>query len=634
MTGTTARAGARPVAPARGRLRPLAQGEVEITGGFWGQRQEVNATATLEHCQEWMERVGWIGNFRAAVEGRVATDRRGREFSDSDVYKLVEAMAWEVGRTGDPAVDERLRDLVATIAAAQEDDGYLGTKFGRPGQGPRWSDPEWGHELYCIGHLVQAAVARARTSDDTALLDIARRAADHVCEVFGPGGAPGIDGHPEIEPALVELARLSGEQRYLEMAAEFVERRGHQRLADIEFGRAYFQDDVPVREATVLRGHAVRALYLAAGAVDVAVETGDPDLLAAIERQWEATVARRTYLTGGMGSHHQDESFGDDHVLPPDRAYCETCAGVASVMLSWRLLLATGNPRYADLAERTLFNVVATSPAPDGRAFYYVNTLHQRRPGVAAPLDRETPRAGSSLRAPWFSVSCCPTNVARTLASLDTYLATVDDDGLQLHQYADARISTRLPDGRPVGVEVATTYPDGGRVTVRIAETADAPWTLTLRVPSWGAGATVTDGDGRRAAGPGSVSVHRRFAVGEEIQLDLPVGPRFTEPDPRIDAVRGCVAVERGPLVLCVESTDLPDGRHVDDVRVDPDRPPRDDGGVTAAGVLVEQADGEWPYRPSGRPSPAAEPAAIPLAPYHSWATRGPSTMRIWLPTV
>jgi uncharacterized protein len=306
---------------------------------------------------------------------------------------------------------------------------------------------------------------------------------------------------------------------------------------------------------------------------------------------------------------------------------------VASVMLSWRLLLATGNPRYADLAERTLFNVVATSPAPDGRAFYYVNTLHQRRPGIAAPLDRETPRAASSLRAPWFSVSCCPTNVARTLASLDTYLATVDDEGLQLHQYADARISTRLPDGRPVGVEVATTYPDSGRVTVRITETGDAPWTLTLRVPSWGAGATVTDGDGRRAAGPGSVSVHRRFAAGEEIRLDLPVGPRFTEPDPRIDAVRGCVAVENGPLVLCVESTDLPDGRHVDDVRVDPGRPLHDDGGVTASGVLVEQADGEWPYRPSGRPSPEAEPAAIPLVPYHSWATRGPSTMRIWLPT-
>ena len=189
-------------------------------------------------------------------------------------------------------------------------------------------------------------------------------------------------------------------------------------LTEGEFGRAYFQDDLPVRRATALRGHAVRALYLAAGAVDVAVETGDDALLAAVVRQWEAAVARRTYVTGGMGSHHRDESFGDDFVLPPDRAYSETCAGVASVMLGWRLLLATGEPRFADLVERTLFNVVATSPAEDGRSFFYANTLHRRHRGVAPAPDTDSPRADSGLRAPWFAVSCCPTNVARTLAQL------------------------------------------------------------------------------------------------------------------------------------------------------------------------------------------------------------------------
>uniref|UniRef100_UPI002617B772 glycoside hydrolase family 127 protein n=1 Tax=Streptomyces luteogriseus TaxID=68233 RepID=UPI002617B772 len=572
MRENTARSSVLPVAPSRGRLRPLGLDEVRITGGFWDRRREVNATATLDHCREWMERVGWIGNFSAAVEGRVHRDRRGREFADSDVYKLLEAMAWAADSGADPALDTQIAALTETIAPAQDADGYLNTAFGRPGQQPRYSDLEWGHELYCYGHLIQAGVAQARARGEGELAKIARRAADHVCATFGPGGTEGVCGHPEIETALVELARATGEQRYLDQAALFVARRGHRTLADIEFGRAYFQDDVPVRDATVLRGHAVRALYLAAGAVDVAVEIGDEDLLAAVERQWEATVARRTYLTGGMGSHHRDESFGDDFVLPPDRAYSETCAGVASVMLSWRLLLATGDPRYADLAERTLFNVVATSPSEDGRTFFYANTLHRRRRGTVPPLDAESPRAESSLRAPWFAVSCCPTNVARTLAALPAYLATADDGGIQLHQYADAEIATSLASGQTVALRVRTDYPSGGSVTVRVGRSPDHPWTLSLRVPSWTRGATawLVDPDGvRRPAAPGTAEVTRVFRPGDEIRLELPVTPRWIGADPRVDAVRGTLAVQRGPLVYCAESVDLPGGRDVDVVRVD-----------------------------------------------------------------
>ncbi|MFF3333853.1 glycoside hydrolase family 127 protein [Streptomyces sp. NPDC002888] len=638
----TARSSVLPVAPSRGRLRPLGLDEVRITGGFWDRRRQVNATATLDHCRHWMERVGWIGNFPAAVEGRIHRDRRGREFADSDVYKLLEAMAWAAGSGADTALDAQIAALTETIAPAQEPDGYLNTAFGRPGQQPRYSDLEWGHELYCYGHLIQAGVAQTRARGEGELAKIARRAADHVCATFGAGGIEGVCGHPEIETALVELARATGEQRYLDQAALFVDRRGHRTLADIEFGRAYFQDDMPVREATVLRGHAVRALYLAAGAVDVAVETGDEDLLAAVVRQWEAAVARRTYLTGGMGSHHRDESFGDDFVLPPDRAYSETCAGVASVMLSWRLLLATGDPRYADLAERTLFNVVATSPSDDGRAFFYANTLHRRRRGTAAPLDADSPRAESSLRAPWFAVSCCPTNVARTLAQLPAYLATADDDGIQLHQYADAEIATTLAGGHGLALRVRTDYPSGGAVTVRIGRSPDHPWTLSLRVPSWTQGATawLVDPDGvHRAVEPGTAEVTRVFRPGDEIRLELPVAPRWTGADPRVDAVRGTLAVQRGPLVYCAESVDLPDGREVDAVRVDPSAEPQDgpDDTVVVPGELAapEPApDAAWPYRPLDDASaPAAERTGIVLVPYHSWANRGPSTMRVWLPT-
>ncbi|WP_330263185.1 glycoside hydrolase family 127 protein [Streptomyces griseorubiginosus] len=608
------------MAPSRGRLRPLGLDEVRITGGFWAGRREVNATATLDHCREWVDRVGWTANFTAPVEAR-----RGREFADSDIYKLLEAMTW-AGVGFDPVTE--------TIAAAQEPDGYLNTHFGRPGQQPRYSDLEWGHELYCYGHLIQAGVAQIRTRGEDALAKIARRAADHVCAAFGPGGIEGVCGHPEIETALVELARATGEQRYLDQAALFVDRRGRGTLADGEFGRAYYQDDIPIRQATVLRGHAVRALYLAAGAVDVAVETGDEQLLAAVVRQWEATVARRTYLTGGMGSHHRDESFGDDFVLPPDRAYSETCAAVASVMLSWRLLLATGEPRFADLAERTLLNVVATSPAEDGRSFFYANTLHRRRRGTVPAPDAESPRAESGLRAPWFAVSCCPTNVARTLALLPTYLATTDDGGVQLHQYADAEISVGA-----VGLSVRTDYPSGGTVTVRVTRAPDHPWTLSLRVPSWTAGAeaALVDTDGtRRAVTPGTATVTRVFRPGDEIRLELPVAPRWIVPDPRVDAVRGTVAVQRGPLVYCAESVDLPDGRDVDAVRVDPAAEPVDgpDGTVVAPGELAEPPTRAWPYQPLDRAGvPTAEERGIALVPYNSWANRGPSTMRVWLPT-
>lgn len=616
-----------PVAPSRGRLRPLGLDEVRITGGFWAGRRHVNATVSLDHCRDWMERVGWTGNFRAAVEGRIQHDRRGREFADSDVYKLLEAMSWEAGYDIDPALTE-------AIGAAQEPDGYLNTNFGRPGQQPRYSDLEWGHELYCYGHLIQAGVAQARARGEGELTKIARRAADHVCALFDAKGTQGVCGHPVIETALVELARLTSEQRYLDQAALFIDRRGQGTLDDGEFGRAYYQDDMPVRKATVLRGHAVRALYLASGAVDVAVETGDEDLLAAVVRQWETAVARRTYLTGGMGSHHRDESFGDDFVLPPDRAYSETCAGVASVMLSWRLLLATGEPRFADLAERTLFNVVAASPAEDGRSFFYANTLHRRRRGTVPAADVQIPRAESSLRAPWFAVSCCPTNVARTLALLPGYLATTDDHGLQLHQYADAEITTG-----GIALRIRTDYPSDGRVTVRVARSPDHPWTLSLRVPAWAEGATawLVDPDGgRRAVAPGTAEVTRVFRPGDETVLELPVRPRWLGADPRVDAIRGTAAVQRGPLVYCAESVDLPDGHDVDAIRVDPSARPegRADGSVVVAGEISAAGDRPWPYPPYDAPPPAGDRTGIVLVPYHSWANRGPSTMRVWLPTV
>ena len=638
MTGTSA--SARPVVPARGTSRGIGLGELKLEPGFWERLQRTNADASLQHSFDWMERLGWIANFDHVAAGTTRTERPGWQFSDSEVYKLMEALAWESGRTGDRDVEAMLDRLTRRVAAAQDDDGYLNTYFGHPGRPARYTDMEMGHELYCTGHLLQAAVARLRTSGPDLLVEVARRAADHVCREFGEGARVTICGHPEIEVGLVELGRALDEPRYVEQARLFLDRRGRGLLGAVPLlGPAYFQDDMPIREADAWRGHAVRALYLSAAAVDVAVDLKDHDLLAAIERQWTRSVSRRTYITGGMGSRHQDEGFGEDWELPPDRAYCETCAGIASIMVSWRLYLATGDVRYPDLIERTLFNVVATSPRADGRAFFYANPLQQRVVGADVVPDRVNPQAEGGARAPWFEVSCCPTNVARTLATWQTYAASVEDDVVSLLQYAPATLKVELPDGGVLGLTVRTGYPRDGVVELEVSEVPERAVSLRLRVPAWADGSTLgRAGDPAVAAPTGWVLVPG-LAVGDTWRLTLPVAPRLSWPDPRIDAVRGTVAVERGPLVLCLESRGLPGAMDLMDVRLAVGEPLEDDG--DGARVSIEGLcgpaivpSGELPFGAlDQRPTTGlGERSTARLIPYNRWAQEGPTAMRVFLP--
>ena len=627
-----------PVAPSRGALRPLGLGDVTITGGLWGRMQELNADVIIDHCLGWMERIGWIANFDR-VAGTASGHHAGIEFVDSEVYKLLEAMAWELGRRPDAVLDERYRGIVSRVAAAQDEDGYLHTSFGHAGQRARYTDLEWGHELYCHGHLIQAAVARLRTGHDDELSAIARRLADHLYTEFGPDGRMAVCGHPEIEVALAEFARATGEPRYLELARLFVERRGHGTLGTTLFqGHEYFQDDVPVRDAEVLRGHAVRALYLSAGAVDIAVETGDDELLAAVESQYLRTIARRSYLTGGVGAHHQNEEFGDDFELPSDRAYAETCAAIASVMLSWRLLVQTGDARYADQIERTLLNAVLVSPRADGRAFYYANTLHQRAAGSATDDDELSERAEASMRAPWFEVSCCPTNVARTLASVAGYFATTDGAGVQLHQYGSYTVDTTLDGGERIALSVESDYPHDGAVRIVVVDAPTRTVPISVRIPLWARGraeVAVTGAGSGAGAAPGATdvvfTVERSFSPGDVIELRLPMEPRFSHAHPRIDAVRGQAAVERGPLVLALEDIDLPEGIDVEHVELDATFSPVDDLDGAIVGLRRRTApEDEWPY--TATVAELGEFFTATMRPYKDWANRGPSTMRVWLP--
>jgi hypothetical protein len=340
-----------------------------------------------------------------------------------------------------------------------------------------------------------------------------------------------------------------------------------------------------------------------------------------------------------MGSRHQDEGFGEDWELPPDRAYCETCAGIASNMVSWRLYLATGELKYADLMERTFYNVIAASPAEEGRAFFYANPLHQRSAAAEVRPDEVNPRAEGGVRAPWFDVSCCPTNLARTLASWQAYAASVEGNQVSLLQYADGDMRIALDGGEALVLRISTAYPRAGAIRIAVLETPSDPIELRLRIPDWAEGASLADETAAYAVEPGWAVVRGPLKAGKVVELNLPVEPRFTWPDERIDAVRGCVAVERGPLVLCAESTDLPEPQTIETLRIDTAQPPlvESDGAIVRAATVpaVPARPAALPYRstPPSRDR-SAETAGIRLIPYHRWAQRGSAAMRVFLPTI
>ena len=627
-----------PTADAACRLRPVPVGAVEITGGFWAGRRQVNGEVAIPSGRERLEAAGNLDNLRVAA-GEIDGDVRGPVFMDSDVYKWLEAAAWEYARRPSEKLLEWQREITAVVAAAQQPDGYLDSVVQVREKGERYRDLPWSHEHYCAGHLFQAAVAQARCTGERGLLDVAVRLADHLVRTFGEDRRHDVDGHPEVEMGLVELYRETGHREYLELARYFVDARGHGLMEGYGKEPTYFSDRVPVREQTTVEGHAVRAVYLAAGAADVAAELGDAELLAALERQFAAMEATKTYITGGLGGRWDYEAFGDPYELPADRAYAETCAAIGGVYWAWRMLLATGDPRYADVIERTLFNGFLAGVSLGGDEFFYVNPL-QLRSG-AHPDEGRSPAHG---RRPWFDVACCPPNIMRTLAELPGYVATTDAEGVQLHQYVSGHVTATVAAGE-VRLTTDTDYPWDGLIQVRVEKAPEGEWTLSMRIPAWAEGATLRVGDEERSVEAGSnASIRRAWSAGDTVELALPMDVRLMDADERIDDVRGCVAIQRGPLVFAVEQVDQADGVVVDDLRLDP-------GGTTAAehrrdllsGVTVVSAlgratrhvAGDWPYRPAGE-ARAAEGTDVEITavPYFAWANRGPAPMRVWLPRV
>jgi uncharacterized protein len=598
---------------------------VTLTGGFWSQRQAVNRHAGLRHGYEQLEKAGNFHNLRLAA-GLATGDYQGYLYLDSDLYKWLEAVSYALAAGPAPDLEAMADSTIDLLEAAQQGDGYLNAywQVARPGQ--RWTDLDQGHEMYCAGHLFQAAVAHHRATGSRRLLDIAVKFADHIDATFGPGKRQGACGHPEVELALVELYRETGEPRYRALAQYLLDWRGHGHFrAFPPFGPEYYQDHQPVREASEVVGHVVRQFYLNAGVVDLYLETGEPALLAAAERLWHDSTAHKMHVTGGFGARYEGEAFGAPYELPSDRTYCETCAAIAAMMFNWRLLLATGEARYADEFERGWYNGFLAGPALDGQGYFYINPLQSR---------------GGYGRSAWYATACCPPNVMRTLASAEHFLATQTAAGVQVQQYAaaDLQLGERA-------LRMETHYPWEGEVRLSVTATDGAAWELALRLPPWSAGATL-EVNGVPVAEPltpgAYATLNRAWQVGDVVTLRLPLEPRLTRAHPRVDALRGCLALERGPLVYCLEQADQPTGVDLLDVQVDPNAVPRVVaradllGGIVAleaAGYRVDPAAwSEALYYPAAAAPLPRTPLTLTAVPYYAWANRGAGAMRVWLP--
>ena len=597
----------------------------------------MNRERSIPRGMALLEESGLLESLRVAA-GRSAAGpevvrRNGWAYSrDADIYKLLEAIAWERRHGRDASQEAFFAATAELLEQAQRPDGYLNIYYTVVAPEQRFANPAVSHEVYYAGLLAQAAVADLRTGGDpqAGLPAAAARFADLLARDLPTTLAGYVEGHPNTEMAYVELFRATGRRDVLEIAGDLLRRRGRRTLAWRSFAPDYYQDDVPVAEATTIRGHAVRALFLLCGAVDYYTETGAEPMLRSALAQWDDMTTTKSYITGGQGARHEGESYGDAYELPNDRAYCETCAAFAAIMLSWRLLLITGESRFADFMERTLYNAFLAGVGADGESFFYVNPLQAR-----SPIGRQA----------WFDCACCPPNVMRMMASLEHYLATRTAAGLQIHQYASSVIRAGVR-GQPFGLQITTGYPYDGLVQLRVTAAPDGAADLALRIPAWAGDATVTVAGQAAGAEPGAdgyLHLNREWSAGDEVVLDLRLRPRAVTGDPRVDAIRGCVAFERGPLVYCFEGADLPAGTSTEDLVIRPEVTARPADPVRIAGLPVTPllvpaglrapaTAAGWPYHEARNGAPPAADTEALAIPYYAWANRGPSDMRVWTP--
>ena len=621
------------------KFAPLPFTAVSIDDEFWAPRLRVNREHTIPTEYRQCRDTGRIDAFR--LDWKPGSEPVPHIFWDSDVAKWIEAASYSLATHPDPELRALLDEVITLIASAQQPDGYLNTHFSVVEPEKRWTNLRDKHELYCAGHLIEAAVAHYQATGKRSLLEVLCRYADHIDRTFGPrpGQKRGYPGHEEIELALVKLFQATGERRYLELSKYFIDERGQQpHYYDLEAVArgddprdyrfktyAYLQAHLPVREQTEVVGHAVRAMYLYSAMTDLARETDDQSLLAVCERLWQNLCLQNMYITGGIGPEAANEGFTSNYDLPNETAYAETCAAIGLVFWNQRLLQLACDSRYADVLERALYNGVLSGVSLDGEKFFYENPLASQ---------------GGHHRQAWFDCACCPPNLARLFASLGQYIYAQNDHEIVVHLYIQGSASFQIA-GQNVRLRQQTRYPWEGSVMFHLDMEQPTSFGLRLRIPGWCHSAKLSVNGEPIELAPrmecGYVKLERLWHPSDRVQLDLdmPVEQVYAHPDVRQDS--GQIALQRGPLVYCLEAADhsVPLQRIV---------MPREAtlsshfeasllGGVTVItgeGLAADTTGWENAlYRKQG---PDLKPCALTAIPYYAWDNRQAGQMRVWLP--
>jgi uncharacterized protein len=629
-------------------IGPVPFTAVAIDDAFWSPRLETNRRVTVRHDFDKCETTHRIQNFAVAGKLQPGQFEGLYGFNDSDVYKVIEGASYSLRLRPDPELDRYLDGVIAKIAAAQEEDGYLYTAGTIPTltqtpiccvSRPRWSDIASGHELYDLGHMYEAAVAHYQATGKRTFLDVALKSANLLTQVFRPGARLDPPGHQEVEIGLVKLYRATGDRRYLDQARFFLEQRGN--AAGHKLYGAYNQDHVPVLEQKEAVGHAVRAGYMYSAMADVGALTGDQAYTKALGSLWNDVVSRKLYLSGGLGARRENEGYGEGYELPNRTAYAETCAAIAGALWNQRMFLLHGDAKYLDVLERILYNGFLSGVSLDGERFFYPN-----------PLAADGKRAfnqGQKSRSEWFDCSCCPTNVVRFLPSIAGAIYAQHDRDVYVNLFIAGKAEL-TQDGVKLGVRQETRYPWEGKVTIRVDPARPVALALHVRIPGWAQGRPVPSDLYRYAdppaapftlavnGQPGKPDIVKGFAVlrrtwkaGDVVELDLPTQVRRVLAHEKVEADAGRVALERGPVVYCAEAVD--NGGRVfnlvlpDDVKLE--ARPRPDllGGVTVVtGRALALVPGE-----DGRSVVTREQDFVAI-PYYAWAHRGEGEMAVWLP--
>ncbi len=619
------------------KLRDIPVRAVTIHSGFWAQRREINVTKSIPTMHDLLEANGRMNNFRRLV-GKSSAAQSGPVYSDSDVYKWTEAAGFALQSGDRPELRAAAEKMIAEVVAVQEPNGYLNTYYQDDHKSQRMlkQTQTTGHELYNIGHMLQGAIAFYRATGDRVLLDAGIRFVDDfLIPNYGPAPKQAIvSGHPEIELALVELYRITGDKRQLELAGYIL--GGDERLQLPEGRTNYMFSGTPFTARTKLEGHAVRAMYACCGATDYYMETGDPAYWKTLNTLWNDMTSTKMYVTGGVGSRSDGEAFGNAYELPNDRAYGESCAAIGNMMWNWRMLAATGDAKFTDVIERALYNGINSGMSLDGTLYCYRNPL---------AFD---PSTGEKIRNPWYDTTCCPPNLERTFASLPGYFYSTSRDGIYLHLYDNSELNWHLENGVGLKVVQKTNYPWDGIIEVAVTPAQPSKFTFYLRIPGWADQAQVAvNGKAITGAKPGEyLAISRQWGPGDVIHLQMEMPVQVLQANPQVADDAGRVAVQRGPLVYCMEELDQPAGVAMSDLAIALGQKPQAQfqnemkrdllGGVVVlrhTGVAYERAASRNALysRYGGGP---VQSRRVPLTfiPYYAWSNREETSMQIWTP--